>query len=252
MNPTIQAQLNHRSIRKFTEQPVPAETLSALLAVINQTATSTGAQSFSVIRVTDPELKTAISQVCKQGYVAAMPELFIFIVDVYRNAQIAAEQGCNLPAAKDMDRFFQGFTDGCLAAQNLTTAIESLGLGAVYLGSILNDAQKIIDLLQLPELTFPIVGIGFGYPAEKPALKPRMSVDLKVFANHYQRPAGSYLEAIKDYDAVMQSYYDLRDQSKSLPAFSRQVVQRLENADPLRAALLQVVQKQGFDLNIIS
>ena len=251
MNQTITTQLEHRSIRKFTDQPVPAKTLSTLLAVINQTATSTGAQSFSVIRVTDPQLKSAISQVCKQDYIAVMPELFIFIVDVYRNAQIAAEQGCNLPAAKDMDRFFQGFTDGCLAAQNLTTAIESLGLGAVYLGSILNDAPEIIRLLQLPELTFPIVGVGFGYPAERPALKPRMSVDLKVFENRYQRPTGSYLEAIKGYDTVMQTYYDLRDQTKSLPAFSKQVVQRLENANPTRSALLQAVQAQGFDLKVL-
>ena len=34
------------------------------------------------------------------------------------------------------------------------TAKESVGLGTVYLGSILNDSEKICELLKLPELTF--------------------------------------------------------------------------------------------------
>ncbi len=251
MNSTINTQLNHRSIRKFTDQPVPAELTASLLAVVNQTATSTGAQSFSLIHITDPRKKETIAAVCKQSYVASIPELYIFIVDAYRNAMIAKEQGCTLAAARDMDRFFQGFTDGCLAAQNMTAAIESLGLGALYLGSILNNVDEIISILGLPELTFPIVGVGFGYPAESPMLKPRMSLDLKVFENHYQKQ-DNYLEAIKDYDQVMQNYYDLRDTTKSLPAFSRQIVQRLENANPMRATLLRSVKKQGFDLNLLS
>ena len=170
---------------------------------------------------------------------------------VYRNAKIAEEQGYDLPAKNDMDRFFQGFTDGCLAAQNMVVALESLGLGTVYLGSIFNNTAEIIKLLELPELTFPIVGLGFGYPAEDPALKPRMALDLKVFENTYHRHE-NYLDLIKDYDQVMRTYYDLRDQTKALPAFSEQIVQRYENANPLRAALLQFVQQQGFDLNVNS
>lgn len=249
MNTTIEIQLNHRSIRKFRDQAISPEVIKTVLKVANQTASSTAAQSFSMIHITCPKKKEAIAEICKQPYVATMPELFIFIVDVYRNARIAMEQGYDLPAKKDMDRFFQGFTDGCIAAQNMVTALESMNFGTVYLGSILNNAEEMIKLLDLPELTFPIVGLGFGYPAEKPALKPRMDLKLKVFENSYQCQE-NYLEAIKGYDAVMNTYYDLRNESKALPAFSQQIVQRLQNANPLRAALLQAIQKQGFDLNV--
>lgn len=43
-----------------------------------------------------------------------------------------------------MERFFQGFTDASLAAQNLTNAVEAKGMGAVFLGSVLNDVPKLI------------------------------------------------------------------------------------------------------------
>jgi hypothetical protein len=41
-----------------------------------------------------------------------------------------------------MDRFFQGFTDACITAQNIVNAAETMDLGTVYLGSILNDSEK--------------------------------------------------------------------------------------------------------------
>ena len=73
------------------------------------------------------------------------------MVDAYRNAQIMKEKGLNLDTASDTDRFFQGWTDACLAAQNMVTAAELAGYGTVYLGSVLNDAEKIIEILKLPE-----------------------------------------------------------------------------------------------------
>lgn len=249
MNKTIENQLNHRTIRKFKNIPISDKTLETLLQVANRTASSTGMQSYSIIRITDSDIKLKISKVCKQDYVKDVPELLIFIVDVYRNAKISEEMGENLPAKRDMDRFFQGFTDGCIAAQNMYVAIESLDMGAVYFGSILNDTKEIIKFLELPELTFPIVGIGLGYPDQDPSLKPRMDLSLKVFQNKYQ-PLENYLEWIKDYDEEMKTYYDLRNADKPLDSFSKQVVGRLENPNKTRSQLLKVIKSQGFDLQL--
>lgn len=246
MNKTIENQLNHRSIRKFKNIPIEQKTLETLLEVGNRTASSTCMQSFSMIRITDSKLKYEISKVCKQAYVNELPELIIFIVDVFRNAKISEEMGENLHAKSDMDRFFQGFTDGCLAAQNIYTAIESLEMGAVYFGSILNDTARIIELLELPKLTFPIVGLGFGYPDQEPALKPRMDLSLKVFENKY-KVLDNYLESIKDYDEEMQTYYDLRKADKPLDSFSKQVVGILSNPNEKRSKMLNVIKNQGFN-----
>ncbi|MGO3168208.1 NADPH-dependent oxidoreductase [Senegalia sp. (in: firmicutes)] len=249
MNSAIEKQLKHTSIRKFQDKEVDKETLNTLFEVANRTASSIAMQSYSMIRITDNEMKKKLSEICKQDYIKDFPEIVIFIVDVYRNARISEEKGEDLPHKKDMDRFFQGFTDGVLASQNMVNAIESLDMGSVYLGSILNDPQAIVDLLELPRLTFPIVGLGFGYPDQEPMLKPRMDVSLKLFENKYKKQ-DNYLESIKEYDKEMKQYYDLRNEDKPLDEFSKQVVAVLEIKNEKRSKLLNVVKSQGFNLKI--
>ena len=249
MNKTIETQLNHRTIRKFKETKVDEKTLNTLFEVGSRTASSIAMQSYSIIRVTDKEKKLEIAKLCNQDYVKDVPELLIFIVDTFRNAQISEEMGKDLNAKRDMDRFFQGFTDGCIAAQNMYVAIESLGMGAVYFGSILNDTAKMIEILELPKFTFPIVGIGFGYPDQEPTLKPRMDISLKVFENKYEIQ-DNYLESIKEYDKEMQTYYDLRQAHNPLDSFSKQVVAILQNPQEKRAKMLNVIRDQGFDLQL--
>lgn len=246
---TIENQLKHRSIREFTEEEIDDKTLKKLFEVANRTATSTGMQSFSIIRVKDENLKKEISKLCNQEYASRVKELLIFIVDNYRNLKIGEEQGKNLEKARDMDRFFQGFTDACLAAQNMVVAAESLGLGTVYFGSILNDYDRIIELLDLPELTFPVVGLGMGYPNQDPQIKPRMPMELKVFENKYKK-FDSYLEKIKDYDMEMTHYYDTRAEGRRSDSFSKQVVTRYEQANEKRRKVLDSIKKQGFDLGL--
>ena len=249
INNMVEKQLVHRTIREFKDESIPKEIFDKLIEVARRTASSTGMQSCSIIRVTDPMIKLKIADVCKQEYVARAPELLIYIVDLYRNTKIANEQNSYLESAYDMDRFFQGFTDTCLTAQNIVNAAESMELGVVYLGSILNDSAKICEILNLPKYTFPVVGMGIGYPNQNPQLKPRMDMKLRVFENEYTR-FDNYLEEIKDYDEEMQTYYDLRNANKRVDSFSKQVVSRLQNVLPKRQEILNIIRDQGFDLKI--
>ncbi|HOW23055.1 MAG TPA: NADPH-dependent oxidoreductase [Sedimentibacter sp.] len=248
-NLMIQKQLAHRTIREFKDERIPEVLFNQLMEVARRTPTSNGMQSSSIIRVTDPQKRKEIAAICKQEYVARAPEILILIADLYRNYRIAGEKGCHEKSARDMDRFFQGFTDACLMAQNIVNAAEAADLGVVYLGSILNDAEKIIEILDLPELTMPVLGLGIGYPNQDPQLKPRMSMDLRLFKNTYKK-FDSYLEEIKDYDIEMQTYYDLREANKRVDSFSNQVVTKLINTIPKRSEMLRIMKKQGFDLNL--
>ncbi|MDR2452643.1 MAG: NADPH-dependent oxidoreductase, partial [Candidatus Accumulibacter sp.] len=238
MNETIERQLSHRSIREFSNQAVPGDVIDTLLAVTNRTATSSGLQQFSIIRVSDAEARRRIALICQQDYVNRLPEFFIFVADCHRNAGIAREQGFDGPGLRGMDRFFQAFTDACLAAQNLTNAIESLGMGAVYFGSILNDPEELIGILALPELTFPALGVGFGYPAQDPQLKPRLDISFKVFENRY-RSFDNYREVVADYDKELRAYYDLRDNGRRSDSFSEQVVKRTRVVREKRGLMLE-------------
>ena len=104
MNETIRKQLDHRTIREFTEDPIPKEIVDQLFQVARRTASSTGMQASSIIRVNDPERK-GNCKVCRQEYVARAP-IMDFIVDLYRNSRIAKEKNCFAESIRDMDRFF--------------------------------------------------------------------------------------------------------------------------------------------------
>ena len=242
MNP-IDVLLNHRTIREFKSSPMPPQQLSILLDIAKRTATSMGLQSFSIIRIVNPELKAAIAEVCNQEYVARVPELFIFIVDAYRNSRIAREQGITSDIERDSDRFFQGWTDAAIAAQNMVAAAELGGFGTVFFGSILNNVPKMIELLKLPELTFPVVGVGIGVPNQKPQLKPRMPREANVFDDSYT-VFDSYLELLEDYDEEMEQYYDMRDMNRRVDSFTKQIAGK--KAVPLRQKLIQQAEAQGF------
>jgi nitroreductase len=249
MNETIHNQLSHRTIREFKDQKIPEEVFRQLIEVARRTATSTGMQASSVIRVTDQNIKNQIAEICHQEYVAKAPELLIFLVDQYRNYRIAGEKNFMAENARDMDRFFSAFTDACVMAQNLVNAAESLGLGTVYLGSILNESQRLCELLKLPELTFPVIGLGVGYPDQNLQLKPRMDMRLRVFENAYT-VFDSYLDEISEYDEDMRTYYDLRETNQRTDSFSDQVVGRFKQSILKRRDILNSIRRQGFDLGV--
>ncbi len=247
MNETIKTMMNHRSIREFTDEAVDQSIIDQLVQVAQHTATSMGLQSSAIVRVTDPEKKKEISLVAKQEYVGRAPELWIFIVDNYRNVNISKQKGSQPELEYGMDHFFSGFTDAALTASNVLTAVESLGLGGVFIGNVLNDPSRIIEILDLPEGTFPVLGLLFGKPNQAPELKPRMPMEFRVFENSYEK-RDDYVTDLTDYDAVMHTYYDLRQANKRVDTFTDQVVTKYRNADVRRNQVLEDAENNGFQL----
>ncbi|NLW41962.1 MAG: NADPH-dependent oxidoreductase [Tissierellia bacterium] len=247
MDKLIKRVNEHRTIREFTDEKVSKENLDIIFDSIMRTATSTGMQMASVIHITDPKAKLELSKVCNQEYVARATELLVFIVDNYRNHRIMKDTNNFIEKESDGDTFFQGYTDAILMAQNATTIIESMGMGAVYLGSILNDPEKVIEILNLPPLTFPVLGLGFGYPNQSPQLKPRLNKKYRIFENEY-KVFDDYGEELKEYDQEMTSYYDLREGNRRSDSFFKQVVSKTKNPIPKRLKLIEYAKGNGFKL----
>lgn len=245
MNQTITHQLNHRTIREFKKEKLDDQTIQTLLKVANASATSNGMQSYSIIRVESQTLKDALAENGQQAYMAQAPHLWIFIADLHRNYSIARENGVENDLMIGFDKFIQAFTDAIIAAQNVVNAAESMGLGTNYFGNIHNDTAHVIDLLKLPQLTYPAVGLSFGIPDQDPQIKPKMSMAIKSFVDRYQE-FDHYMEVIADYDQEMQTYYDLRDSNRRSDKFSSQILKkqgtRLENREEMFKTLI----KQGF------
>ncbi|WP_435529958.1 nitroreductase family protein [Peptoniphilus olsenii] len=201
-----------------------------------------------MIRIEDQNIKDALAQNGNQEYMARAPHLWIFIADINRNYSIACENNEENEVMIGFDKFIQAFTDAIISAQNVVNAAESMGLGTNYFGDIHNDTAHIIELLNLPKLTYPAVGLGFGIPNQDPQIKPKMSMDIKSFIDKYE-VFDNYNEVISEYDKEMQTYYDLRDENRRSDKFSTQIIKELgidlENSSKMFKTLLD----QGFILN---
>ena len=209
-NETIASQLAHRTIRAYKDQPLTEAEVETLMDVARHTDTSSFLQACTVLHITDPQVREAIGAASGQPYVGGTKgDLFIFVADLYRNSRIRAEQGVSSEALGSINLFLTALEDALLAAQNVVVAAESMGLGTVYLGSILADPRAIVKALELPELTFPIVGLLVGHPDQEPGQKPRMPLSVVTAKNTYPR-VESYTETLADYDREVTEYYDLR------------------------------------------
>lgn len=247
MNKTIEIQLNHRTIRAWKEEPLKEDEVQELFDVAMRASTSNGMQQASIIRVKDPEKRQVLSEITTQKYIVDAPELLVFIADNYRNHQILEEKGAKENYTNDADRLLQGITDASIMAQNVTVAAESKGWGVVYFGSILNDPERLVKVLNLPQYTFPVLALGIGIPDQEPQLKPRMDKAYRVFDDEY-KSFDSYTEELKDYDEEMTQYYDLRDANRRVDSFTKQVVDKNQITIAKRPEIIRVLKDQGYDL----
>ncbi|RHW51123.1 NADPH-dependent oxidoreductase [Bombilactobacillus bombi] len=245
-NPTLELLLNRRTIRAFKPQTLTTEQLNTLMEVARQAATSTFLQQCSVIHVTDAQIRSQIRDITTQSYVGANGDLFIFVIDLYRNQQIRHQKGETDGRLHAMDVFLQAMEDTVLTAQNVTTAAESMGLGCVFLGSIQNDAQKMIELLNLPKMTFPLLGLQVGVPDQQPQIKPRLPLKFRTFENQYDYHYE--LADLADYDEQIHQYYDLRDTNRRVDTFTHQIAQKLTTSLAKRDQILTVLHQQGLCL----
>lgn len=245
MNETIQTQLNHRSIRQFKKQALSKEEVTLLVDVARHAPTSNFRQSYSIISITDESLKNEIAKIANQPYIPSAGHLFVFVVDQRRNTLIAEAKGAEALVQGSAERFISGFSDALIAAQNMVVAAESLGMGTVYLGSILNDNAKLCQLLNLPEYVFPAVGLAVGWPDQEPQLKPRLPRQVLHMENSY-KDLEDPLEVLSDYDTEVQEYYDLRDKNRRLEAFTTQIAGTMDKSLANRGNTLKDLQEQGF------
>ncbi len=244
MNETIQNLQNHRTIRQFKDTLVPEKLMDDIFEAAIHTASSRATQNASVIRVKDQAKRDALAEVSNQAYTAEAPEYIVFLVDCARAASIRSELGATPETAGNIDYFREGFTDAILMCQSTVVAAESAGLGTTILGSILNNPAKTIEILGLPPLTFPAIGLIMGYPNEEPELKPRIPAGLRVMTDTYQAP-DSWVEALAEYDQEMHNYYDLRTKNQREDTFTNQILKKMGD-NPKGPQLLEAIRAQGF------
>ncbi|MDF3336369.1 NADPH-dependent oxidoreductase [Mycolicibacterium septicum] len=243
---TLALQLAHRSVRKFTAEPVTDEQLSALVAAAQSAATSSNLQPWSVIAIRDPQRKARLATLANnQQFINEAPLFLVWVADLGRARRLAQRSGAALDGADYLETTIIGFVDTALAAQNAVVAAESLGMGAVFVGAIRNNPEEVAAELGLPPHAVATFGLAVGTPdpTENAGIKPRLPQDAVLHRERYNAEAAdSHLPAYDERLAVYNNRYGLSG------SWSERVLSRLAGPHSLsgRHRLRQQLERLGL------
>lgn len=240
MNKVIELLKTHRSIRKFSPEPVSDEIIASIIEAAAWASTSNFIQAYSVIRVREPRTREQIAELAgPQPWVETSPVFLIFCADLKR-AELACEYENTHMASGYTEQFIIATVDVSLAAQNVMIAAESLGLGGVFIGGIRNNPEKICELLKIPEHVYPVFGMCLGHPGEKPEQKPRMPLDMILKEETYQEDNAG----IAGYNETCHNYYQSRSSGARDETWTHQISQMVQKKS--RPHMKAFLEKRGF------
>jgi nitroreductase len=170
-NPVIEAMMNRKSIRRYTDESPSDEVLRIIVRAGQQAPFAYQLCSLLLSRN-------------KESNPFGAPWLFTVCVDSHRMERVMARRNWQM-ATNDLSLLFFGIQDAALMAQNMVIAAESLDLGSCFLGGVPYRADEIIEQYKLPERVFPLVQLSMGYPAEDPPPRPRYPVEFTLFEDKY-------------------------------------------------------------------
>lgn len=248
-NETIAVLLDHRSVRGYKSDPVPAGALESMIAAAQSAATSSNMQWWSAVAVTDPAKKKILAEIAGgQKHIEQCPLFIAWVADMSRNQRISDSIKTEFETMPWLETFMVASIDAALAAQNAVVAAESMGLRTVYIGAMRNNPIKVAELLGLPPQAVVVFGLCVGYATEKGEgeVKPRLPQSVVLHTERYDASREDALRAA--YDAEM-SKFSARHELQAA-TWTQRVLNRLgpikamNGRETLRAALARM----GFEI----
>jgi nitroreductase len=213
MNETLDLLRAHRSIRAFTDDPVPDAHLEAAIRAGQAASTSSHIQAASALEVLDrSERERLVELTGGQPWVRDCARFLVVCGDIRRH-QLVAETHA-VPNAQNLEAFLLAAVDATLFAQNVAIALESLGYGVCYIGGLRNRLPEVIELLEIPFGVLPLYGLCVGVPDSAadlgdPAPKPRLPLGAVLHRGRYADDE-TLRAQIADFDRTMGAYYASR------------------------------------------
>jgi len=205
MNKVIDNIKDHRSIRDFKQEPIAEEMIDEIVKAAQAMPNSINGQQTSVIVVRDKETKKKIAELAGgQPWIEAAPVFMLFITDFYKTDLAAKKNGLVQVIHESVEGTLVGGVDVGLNMGAAIIAAESLGLGIVPIGGIRKSPKEMIDLLHLPEKTFPVAGLAIGVPNDRSHKKPRLPMN--TFRHDEVYHTEGLQDSIDSYDDLMVDY----------------------------------------------
>ena len=238
MNEVIRQLNNRKSVRAYTDREIGKEEKDAILMAAAQAPTAGNQQLYTILDITDQQLKDKLVETCDhQPMIAQAKLVLIFCADCKKWYDAYAAVGCQ-PRKPGVGDLLLACSDAIIAAQNAVTAAESLGIGSCYIGDIMENCEQQRELLGLPEYVFPVGMVIFGYPTEQQQRRPkpeRVQMHYIVHENGYKPLSKQELEEMwtprageKGYEAWMEAFCNRKYSSDFSREMTRSVGKYLE------------------------
>ena len=239
---------NRRTIRKYKIDDVSAELLNQLLEESFRASTMGNMQLYSVVVTRDQAMKEKLAPAhFNQPMVTKAPVVLTFCADFNRFSKWCrfrqAEPGYDNPIS-----FLNAVQDTLLVTQNFCTLAEAHGLGICYLGTTLYNPDKIVDVLQLPELVMPVATITVGYPDECPSQPDRLPLAGIIHEETYCDYTLESIDEIYAYkESLAENHRFIEENGKKTLAqvFTDVRYKKAEN-EYMSEELKKTLKKQGF------
>jgi FMN reductase (NADPH) len=227
--------------------------IEEIVVAAQHASTSSALQAYSVIAVTVASKREILSELCNnQDHIRQAPLFLAWCADLSRLGDICKGRGYT-QVTEYIENFLVAAFDAMLASQNAALAAESMGLGVCFIGSIRRKSQEVIDLLGLPNLVFPVVGMTIGWPSHANKLRPRLPLEIVLHWEEYDKNPKT--EALQAYDKTMietgiydylQSPASEGSKQSEYAGWLEVSARRASKAD--RIGLRNCIEKQGFAL----
>ena len=238
MNETVQQLLQRKSVRSFTDREIDESIVQEILLAAVNAPTAGNQQLYTILRITDRELLEQLADSCDhQPFITTGKLVLLFCADCPKWYDAYRYAGCEPrhPGAGDL---LLAVDDSMAAAQNAVVAAHSYGIGSCYIGDIMENMERVQELLHLPDYVFPTTLLVFGYPTEQQKNRPKPErADLKyiVRENYYHRMDGEELRGMlqvkaggEDFDAWIRAFCARKYNSDFAREMSRSVAGYLE------------------------
>lgn len=241
--------LERTSIRRYEREAISDEQMQFIFDAIRNTPTSYNGQQFSVIDISDQQLKEQLYELTNQKQLKTCNRLLIFLSDYNKIELLAKKKGLNMPEITNtMDGVVIGIIDASLAMMSAVVAAESLGLGSNCVGYLRTvDPAKVAELLKLPKGVFVVCGLAIGAPREHPDLKPKQPVSVMVHKNCYQQDNEKLIGEMEEYDNIVSEYNRTRSGDTTTNDWVGHILDYYDHA--LSYRILDYLKAQGYNIN---
>jgi nitroreductase/FMN reductase [NAD(P)H] len=242
---------DHRSIRRYRPDPVPADLLRLLCACALSAPTKSDLQQADIIHVADPDRRRRIvGHLTDMPWILDSPVFLVFCGNNRRIRRIGEWRGKPF-ANEHLDHFMNAAVDAGIAMMNFIAAAEAAGLGTCPISAIRNAIDTVSRELELPEGVFPVAGLCVGYPASAGHISPRLPLDVTLHTDRYDEQG--LREKVDAYDRRRHEIHPYGKQRRialfgTAAFYGWSEDKARQYAEPERADFGAYIRRQGFSL----